>query len=307
MKVSFNIDLNAKDADSGKGKFLLRLAGAMRDLGHEVVRSSSSADVHILLPCEKMNSKAKINVVRVDGLILNSEQNYKGKNAALLKSIQKGGAVVYQTQFCRIAYESFLKVRKKNAVIHNGANPTGFLPREVGNFFLANCKWRPHKRLKDIVGAYLTALDMGLDADLIVTGDPDFRKDHPRIQYVGWKGIDAIRGYLSNAIATLHLTWLDWCPNSMIESIVAKCPTIYTDSGGQAEIGEDTGIRISDRQWNFQKACKLYSPPSLDLNTVAAAMIEMKKNCMQIDKPCFHIENIAKEYIEYFDKLIGNL
>ena len=70
MKVSFNIDTHAKDADSGKGKFLLRLSRSLSDLGVDIVKKK--ADIHLILPCEEMDTKAKINVVRVDGLILNS-------------------------------------------------------------------------------------------------------------------------------------------------------------------------------------------------------------------------------------------
>jgi len=302
MKVSFNIDIGAKDADSGKGKFLLRLSHAMSDLGVDIV--NKKADINLILPCEKMDKKAKVNIVRVDGLILNSAQNYKQKNNLLVKSMKNADAIIYQTKFCYTAYKKFLRIKKEYAIIVNGADPNEFLQRNVKNFFLASCKWRPHKRLKEIVKCFLLSLDSGLDSYLIVTGKPDYIKKHPRIKYVGWQGINELKVYLSEAIASLHLTWLDWCPNSMVESIVAGCPVIYTDSGGHSEIGGDnTGVSIPDIQWDF-KPCKLYNPPSLNSDLVVEAMLRMKKEKIVILKPELYIENVAKKYIEYFNYLL---
>ena len=301
MRVSFNIDINAKDADSGKGKFLLRLARCMSDLGVDIVKKK--ADIHVILSGEDIDKKAKINVVRVDGLILNIDQNYKYKNHNLVKSMKRADAIIYQTEFCHIAYRKFLGIKKEYAIINNGADPNEFLPRNVQNFFLANCKWRPHKRLKEIVKCFLIALDNGLDSDLIVTGEADYVKKHPRIKYVGWQGIDQLRIYLSEAIASLHLTWLDWCPNSMVEAVVAGCPVIYTDSGGHHEIGKNAGISIPDVQWNF-KPCKLYRPPDIDSGLVVEAMLKTKKEKTVILKQELHIENIAKRYMKYFSYLL---
>jgi len=303
MKVSFNINTDAKDADSGKGKFLLRLSRCMSDLGVDIVKKK--ADIHLILPCEEMDRNAKVNIVRVDGLILNSAQNYKQKNHNLVKSMKKADAIIYQTGFCEKAYRKFLRIKKEHAIINNGADPNEFLPRDVQNFFIANCKWRPHKRLREIVKCFLIALDNGLDSDLIVTGKPDYVKEHPRIKYVGWQHIDQLRTYLSEAIASLHLTWLDWCPNAMVEAVVAGCPVIYTDSGGHHEIGENAGISIYDKQWDF-KPCKLYSPPPIDADSVVNAMLQMKREKPVISKPELYIESIAKRYVEYFRSLLGS-
>ena len=217
--------------------------------------------------------------------------------------MKKADAIIYQTEFCETAYRKFLRIKKEHAIINNGADPNEFLPRNVQNFFLANCKWRPHKRLKEIVKCFLMASDAGLDSDLIVTGEPDYVKDHPRIKYVGWQGIDKLRTYLSESIASMHLTWLDWCPNSMVEAVVAGCPVIYTDSGGHHEIGENAGIAIPDVQWNF-KPCKLYSPPAINSDLVVDAMIKVKKENPVVLKAELHIESIAKKYMEYFSYLL---
>ena len=186
MKVGFNFDTSTKSAPDGKHQFLIRLAKQFRKMG--IVIDNNKPDVFIRLPREGCNKKAKINVERIDGLIMNTRWNYKVKNRKILQSISKSDALIYQGKFCEKAYRKFLKVENKPfAIIPNGASPQEFSERNPKNFFLANSKWRPHKRLKPTIKCFLKALDKGLDADLIVTGKPKHKIKHPRINNVGWQ------------------------------------------------------------------------------------------------------------------------
>ena len=161
MKVGFSFDSFIKEAPDGKHQFLIRLAKQFRNRG--IIIDNKKPDIFIRLPGEKRCNKAKINVLRVDGLIMNSRWDYKSKNKEILSSIKKSDALVYQGKFCEQAYRKFLKVENKTfVIIPNGASFEEFLPRKRKNFFLANGKWRPHKRLKSIVKCFLKAFDKGL-------------------------------------------------------------------------------------------------------------------------------------------------
>ena len=305
MRVSFCLDVNQEDGDSGKHKFFIRLAKEMKKRGVEIV--SSKADVHLMLPRMPPDGSAKVNVLRLNGLILNSRWPYKKKNKMILESINTSDVLVYQGNFCEEAYRRFMKVNKKYRIISNGADPSEFLNRQPQNFLLANCKWRPHKRREAIITTFLTALDMGLDADLVITGGLDKTIKHPRIKYRGWVGKYQLRKYLSKAIASLHFSWLDWFPNSMVEAIVSKCPIIYTRSGGHEDVAKNSGIGIKDVQWNF-KVCDLYSPPDINYEEGAKAMIESKKgNNVVEERKDLHIKTVATQYMEYFDSLLKGL
>ena len=303
MRVGFCLDTDKEDADSGKHKFFIRLAREFEKNG--ITIDNKNNDVFISLAEMKTSDTAKVNILRLDGLILNTRWDYKGKNKKIMKSIKRSDALIYQGDFCYQAYSRFLRVKKEPfAVIPNGSSPKEFLPRSPKNYFLANCKWRPHKRLKDIVKSFEKALKLGLDADLIITGKPDYEKKHPRIKYLGWQGRDSLMSLMSQAIASLHLSWLDWCPNSMVEAIVAKCPIIYSKSGGHTELGEGSGIGIEDTQWNF-KPCDLYSPPEIDRTKIAEAMIKIKNDGINLrDRPDLDIKNVSKKYMSFFNKLI---
>ncbi len=304
MRVGFSSDINKNDASSGKAKFFIRLAGEMRKRG--IKTDGKNPDVHIYLPGGEVSSRAKLNVLRLDGLIMNTRWDHKAKNKKILKSIKQSDAIIYQGGFCKDAYEKFLKVTKTPyKIIPNGVSPSEFLSRNPDNYFLANCKWRPHKRLKVIVKSYLKALDMGLDADLMITGEPDYKLKHPRIKYLKWQSREEIRELLSGAISSLHLTWLDWCPNSMVEAIVAGCPIIYTKSGGQTELGEGSGIGIEDTQWEFN-LIDLYDPPKVNRDDIAKALLYMEKHKEEKYpvRSDLDIKTTCDRYVNFFKELL---
>jgi len=304
VKIGFCVDIDKKDASSGKSKFLIRLAKEMRNRGIKV--DNKKPDVYVYMAGHKVSSKSKINVLRLDGLIMNTRWDHKAKNRKIFKSIKQSDAIVYQGDFCKDSYVNFLGVsNKKNKIIPNGASPEEFLHRNPKKYFLANCKWRPHKRLKDIVKSYLIALEKGLDADLIITGEPDYKYKHPRIKYLKWQNREQIKKLLSEAISSLHLTWLDWCPNAMVEAIVAGCPIIYTKSGGHIELGEGSGIGIKDTQWEFN-LIDLYDPPKINRDKVASALLYMEKhkNEKYPVRNDLNIKNTCDRYIKFFKELL---
>jgi len=307
MKIGFSFKTNSNCLDkakSGKEKFLLQLSVAMELLGAKI--DNNKPDIYLRLTGQKRNDSSKLNILRLNGLWINKIQPYKKRNKKIVDSISCSDAIIYQGKFCKDSHRKFLKIRNKpNCIIHNGADPDKFKKRNVENFFLANCKWRPHKRLKDIVQSFIIACDMGLDSKLIVTGDPDFKIKHNKIEYIGWQNHNILSKLLSHAIASIHLSYLDWCPNSMIESIVAGCPLIYSNSGGHKEIALEMGIPINDKGWDFKKAIYLYNPPKIDRVEVAKAMLKMKSNRYTMgDKNKFYISNIAKKYIDFFERCL---
>lgn len=306
MEIAFGEELGR--TDSGKHKFLTRLAKEFERQGHRVVTGKSDVFLHICRNTDK--NRAKASVARVDGLILNSKQGHAKQNKKLVKAINGSDGVVYQGEFCRDSYEKFLGVKKRHACILNGASEDEFAERSPRNFFLANCKWRPHKRLGPMLKAFNLALEKGLDADLVVVGDTvnsmvDRSAKRKRVKMDGWANPAKLKKLLSTACATVHLAWLDWCPNAMVESIVSGCPVIYTDSGGCKQLGEGHGgIRIEDTQWNFQLV-DLYRPPKIDIESVADAMIEVSQTNAKARKEDLLIENVAKKYIGFFEEVLG--
>jgi glycosyltransferase involved in cell wall biosynthesis len=305
MKVCILEDYN-KDT-SGKHKFLNRLVKYFQGNGIKMVNNNADIVLHIgrdRKRVKKINTK-KI-IMRIDGLILNKSAPYEKNNNKILKYINMSDGLIYQGDFCKLAYEKFLKVNKKHACIHNGANPNEFLKRDVKNYYLTFCKWRPHKRLTNVCNGFIDACNKGLDSILYVGGNVEDKDKilHPQIKYIGWQSTEKMKEYLAGAIATIHLSWLDWCPNAMVESIMAGCPIIYSDSGGSSEIGKFGGVLIKDVQWNF-KPLELYDPPILSTNEISDALFYAKNNVIQVNRSHLDINHIGEKYVNFFEEVLS--
>jgi len=301
MKICIAEDINR--VDSGKHKFLNRLSTELKKNGCELV--DNDADILLHIGRNITGKRSKKVIMRVDGLILNRSQPYEKNNKKILKYIDKSDAVIYQGDFCKDAYEKFLGVDKKNMCIHNGADPSEFLKRDVKNYFFSYCRWRPHKRYKNICDGFINAVENGLDSILYIGGEVDKYEKvmHPNIKYLGWISSDDIKKYLSHAIATIHLSWLDWCPNSMVESIVAGCPIIYSGSGGSSEIGKFGGIEVKDVQWDFLPTF-LYYPPKLNVIDISDAIFQVRENKVKVNSYDLEIEQVSKKYMNFFKDVL---
>lgn len=301
MIVGFSEDVGLKDG-SGKHKFLHRLS--LEFIKNGIKISNKNPDIFLYIPGAKPNLKSKINIIRLDGLIINNKQDYVSKNKKIIEAIEKSDAIVFQNDFCKTAYLRFLKfTQKTNKCIMNGASKEEFLERSPQNFILANCKWRPHKRLNDTIAGFLHAIDKDLDCDLVVTGDVDNKILHKRIKYVGYQNSEQIKILLSGAIATTHLSWIDWCPNAMVESIISGCPVIYSSSGGHSYLGKDCGIEIKDSVWDF-KPCDYYNPPPLNKEEISNAFFNLKNKKNNVYKNDLDISFVANEYIKFFREIL---
>lgn len=301
MKISF--DLEESEA-SGKHKFVTRLRNQLLKIGHEIVPMENQSDVHLFT--RKFNKKSRINIYRVDGIWINSEQNYKDKNKTIIDSLKLSNGVIYQNEFCRDCVHTILKTNNINETcIMNGAGT-----KEKGSskfnhdrpFFMSLCRWRPHKRLKDIIGGFI---ESNLDADLLIFGETPEIIKHKNVIYKGWGTSEALMAALRKSIASIHLAWLDWCPNSVVESLICGKQVIHTSSGGTKYVVKNRGHRIKDAEWDY-KPHALYDPPALDISVIANAYVQSMINPISnFNVDDLNIENIAVQYEKYFNKVLN--
>jgi glycosyltransferase involved in cell wall biosynthesis len=302
MRISFSKKIEAVSGYTGRYKFLAQLAQQFEKLN--VQFDQNHPDIHLYLPSHKPNPKAKVNVLRLDGLCFGGKFKDWCENRKIRKAYKKADAIVFQGQFCRIAYQQYLHFNPlKYACIANGASPDHFLPRQPANYFLANANWRPYKRVNLICDAFLMALEQGMNADLLITGKPDRHVDHPRIKYIGWQDPQQLAVLLQGALASIHAAWIDWCPNSMVEAIVAGCPVVYTAHTGQGELGSGAGWEIPEVPWDYSP-CDMSKAPQGDTEAMAQALIQAANNPQSVCKPQLHIEQVARRYLDFFESLL---
>jgi len=316
MKVYLPIN---KDAQTGKGLFINRLAVALKKKGVSVtanVGKKCDVALHLTKMRHKMNA---INVVRFDGVYHNTDQDYKMLNAVIKKESSRADAVIYQSKFSQIMSEKYVhKFDKPKTVIYNGADIEYFttvkpIDSDYKINFLAFSRWRPHKRLKDIIMSFVAAEIP--DSCLWIAGDLKrsglskkkirryFKRDD--IHYLGSLTFPYLARYIVLADAVLHLCWFDCCPNSVVESICADTVVISNNVGGTPEIVEPSGIICDiDKPYDFEPV-DLYHPPNIDLNIVASIMRMTVEDVWPMDNNHVDIDNIAEQYISFFHKLLG--
>ena len=300
--MKFYINENFEDKTSGKIKFLSVLSLVLQDLGLKSSKNEPDVLLHIGRNYDNYINKSKL-ICRLDGLNINTDYDYKKSNLKIFKGIKSSDAIIYQNEFCNKAYESYFPQLKKykHACILNG-NYIRSDKNKDGNF-IANVKWRPHKRAKETAISFVEACKKGLDKKLFITGLVD-KYDiikHPNIVYTGWIQDVELKNRLHRCSHGLHFAWLDWCPNSVVEYICNGMSVVYTSSGGTGFIVKNNGIPVIDELWDF-KPHRLYDPPKLNIDLASSAILDIH-NINKINNDHIDIYNIAKQYIAFFEEV----
>lgn len=298
MKVSFSIPLKPL---SGKHNFAIRLAGAFERLGVSVTDKKP----HINLVFLDGIKKGCKNIYRLDGVLMNTSINYKKKNAILLKAMKQCEGIVYQNEFCKQASDVFIKKFSNSVIINNGASkPDGISP--YGNrkpYVLTLSRWRPHKRLKDTVNGFLLS-DLHKTHNLIVLGDPDYKVDNESIIYAGIQKSDSVWKYILGADFVVHLAYVDWCPNSVVESLVCGKKVLHSSVGGTKYVVKGNGVSVEDEEWDFNPI-DLLNVPSLNMDKLISGYMEMQNKVDKVDAGYLDIHYIAQKYIDYCKVVLG--
>ena len=306
---------------SGKSKFLYRLAIALKKKGVKIVKSGDKKhdiSIHAAhIVAKNVNAK---KIIRFDGVWHNTKQDYKAKNKQMIKSMKRSDGVVYQTKFCLSLCRKYLgKFSGPNSVILNGDDISFYenavpAKSDYEINFLTSARWRPHKRLKETIDSFLAAdikgscLNIAGDLKLSGLDKSKLKKylSYPQIKYLGVLDDRQIASWLKISNAFIHLSWIDWCPNAVVEAIAAKCPVITNNVGGTQEIVRPSGGFVCeiDEPWD-KKPCRLYSPPEIKRDLVIEAMKICSENRLNIYNSHVDIRNIAQQYLEFMEKILA--
>ncbi|MGA0352001.1 MAG: glycosyltransferase family 4 protein [Acholeplasmataceae bacterium] len=302
---------------TGKALFLQRLYPALNNIGVETTNDyTQKHDISLHLVNIKHHTKSK-KIVRLDGVYHNTAINYKQQNANIKKSYDVSDAVIYQSNFGQRIAERYLGVHPGlTEIIYNGAIPKFYddvpsAPKKHSYNFITASRWRPHKRLQDTIEAFLKANIS--DSMLYVAGDISdsgckIKKYQTckNITFLGRINQLELASYFKLCNASIHLCWTDCCPNSVIEALCAGCHVICGNEGGTHELVKPSGGTVIDIDKTYDlNPVNLYSPPSIDHNLIAEAIINSINNSVCINRNLFSINRIAQDYSNYFMRLLN--
>ena len=238
--------------------------------------------------------------------------NWKKINHEKAQSVKKADAIIYQSRYSEKIYHKLVcKPDKLETVIWNGADPKEFITGKIERInkyhFLASTRvWLNQKRLKQIIRAFLEA-DIS-ESRLFVCGDDQGTwKKYKNHKNVWFSKLSVHPRYLAFMYklcdAMIHLTYVDACPNSVVEAQVAGCPVICTDQGGTKEILR-MGTILRDKPFKY-KPIDLDKPPKVDRGILIEAM--KMATTWEFNKTAakdLHIDNVAKRYLDFFERLL---
>jgi len=297
---------------TGKGRFAQRLVKVWREIGVDVTTDSRiKADIALHIGRMNYKSKARKHVLRVGPANIDTNMNWKKINREKAASVKAADAIVYQSKYSRKIYHNLVcRPDKPEIVIFNGADPRDYNVQPYNNhfqyIFLASTRvWLKQKRLKTIIRSFLEADIHG--SRLIVCGNTQGveRKygDLNNLMFTGNISDMVLARMYKSCIAMIHLTFVDACPNSVVEAQVAGLPVIHTDQGGTKEIVK-CGCEIKDKPFKY-KPVDLNKPPKIDRKELISAMrkiIDSKVLCDNVEH--LYIQNIARQYLNFFKKLL---
>lgn len=312
MKILFP---PVKNSFGGKGHFLWKLSDELVKNGVDVV---FEGDHDFQLGNIRYYYKTpRPKILRVDGVIHNIRKPWQAKNLEMRRNVDISSGVICQSNFGYEMVKRFVGFGdKKVVIINNGADP-GY-PTRNPNFkhkhnFIAVSKWRPHKRLKDIICSFNEARikDSALYIIGKITDDTCNWENLIRgnVYHVGHiNDREELYGYMKHATAMVHLCWFDCFPNAVVEAVCMKCPVITNNVGGTHEIVRPSGgiVLELDRHYNFEPT-DLYLPPPVDHSKVAEAMRKCAEERLVITYNHVDIKKIAKQYIGYFERVLKSI
>lgn len=330
MKVYIPNSLIPDNYLKGKSLFCNKLGWALKDLGVDITNDDNQ-QVDIALNVIRLSDKciknAKINVLRLNGVYHNTDQDYTAKNAGIKRSFEQCDAVIYQSLHSQRLCDKFLGTpnNKRFTVIYNGSQDV----RPINNFggptisrarkhvAITFSKWRPHKRLRDILESFLLAKVK--DSILYIAGDTaksGLSSDeqvkymsNSRLLFLGPLNRQDMHAYLKISDVSIHLCWFDACPNSVVEALCLGVPVISNNVGGTHELLHRCNLRHLicniDQPYDY-KPVDLYNPPTIDRGIVASQIrcVFGNKSYCEVNSQSLHISNVAKEYKRFFESLL---
>jgi glycosyltransferase involved in cell wall biosynthesis len=278
--------------------------------GHELIPPRElSCDINLNIISGPILPGCK-NVLRLDGLYFDSEDTQTDeKNAPIFRSYQDHDHVIFQTEFSRLMYETHTKQVRPNTVIHNGASRLFKAGRQLDDvifkpkMLIASSSWRRHKRLEEIVSAMTDLPDIGL----IVMGGQDYWSGPVPDNVRMMPKVDQARlpAYYNSADAMVHIAWLDWCPNVVLEALCCGLPVLCNRNGGTHEV-VDHGLFVhSEAEYDPASGDQvtLYNPPKA--NMLPSAIEEVLRKPKRTEIPDhLYIDSVCKKYLDVFNRLL---
>ena len=326
MKVGFSLNRGG----GGPTLFMKKLKQAFKNNG--LAKCSyffdPSVDVNLFANKGHQGLIHKPYFFRADGVTFDIElaqDEIRRRNDPLKIGVENAAGVIYQSEYCRRMYQNILHVEEPlTCIIFNGTDLEIFAVegedgrakfgiRQDELVFLSSAKWRAHKRLKDTVAVYRIFRDLHKDRKcrLLIIGKHDECFPDDDIISLGQLPHSELPAWYRTANIYLFLSWLESCPNSVVEAMACGLPVVCSNRGGTGELVEfvNGGIVVpADKEFEYCPV-ELYNPPSPDYDLILDAIEKICDNHKHyselINRKRLSIDYVAKQYIGFIEDVLS--
>lgn len=275
------------------------------------------------------NPWRKPYVLRLDGIAFDEALGTKEidrRNRPIFDGIDSAAGLIFQANFSKSlisAHYSFPE--KPYAIIPNGVDLQKFTPNgpnlrsQLGLtpndlVFLTSAKWRSHKRLDATLAAFdQFCSSFGGNAHLLVLGELDIvpTSISTNVKLIGHIEPTELPLWYRSANICLFFSWLDNCPNTVVEALASGLPVLVTNQGGTRELIELTkgGIVVeADSKFPLTRV-ELYKPPTPNPSLLLQGMKDIvdrrEQIATNIKRDLIGIDTIARHYVNFTQKVLG--
>ena len=296
MNISFNnVDFKSSSGPNNFGQKLAREINSRE--GITAVTSGQDVQISFI----QMTNIFNPTILRLDGIYFNTQQDWKEQNGVIQQSYEAVQHVVVQSEFNKTLVQKYFGEKENISIIRNGTSidlidqvPFSRLGPdfEDKDIWMCASSWRPHKRLKANIDYFLEHAPK--DTIMLIAGDsPDHNPQNNRVFYVGNLEWHEMISLMKRASTFVHLSWLDHCPNVVVDARACECKIVCSSTGGTAEIAGRGALIIEEEPWDFSPL-DLYNPPPLDFS---------KNRINDVDSP-IGIKHAADDYISIARELL---
>jgi len=218
----------------------------------------------------------------------------------------KMDALIFQTKFCREAWESLLPMEKPAYIVFNGADEKIFSREgKKENFgfkrlIVTAARWRKWKNLSQMIELFrnLKRDDLGL----VVAGTGAEVPRDKRILATGKLSHQQMARVFRAADLLLYLPWFEWCPKVVVQALVAGLPVVCSSNGGTKELVQDCG-RLVPNQRNTVK--DYYSPNPVEIEQGVKVVNDLLENRERVrPRPDLFLSAMVEGYFQVFEKVL---
>lgn len=305
--------LNNINDVGGPNIFATRLRDELVSKGHNFLTHNPGTPFNNISVITGQYIQGSNNILRLDNLYFDSENpDCDRLNSPIFRCYQDYDKIIFQSNFSKKMYEAFTGVEKENAVIYNGV-PSSFNPEAIPAYAdsrakgyekvcITSASWRRHKRLEEVVEAFKSPKLK--DTCLLVLGGKDYNTDMKIPEnvfmcpkYPHW----ALPSLYAAADAMLFISWLDCCPNAVVEALACGVPVMCSHNGGTPELVGDNGLVLQlEEDYEFGTKVPLYSPKKVDNEAIIEGILDVLEIPKGFDRPDLSITHTAEQYEKHF-------